>query len=144
MEKHDRKESLKSANKCFFCLQPGHSVKSCPKKDAWKPCKKDGCGQLHHWSLHEDVATPSVSAVYSTGLMPPSDASFWVQVVDAVSAKGDVMACTVMYDSGANMSMVTESFADKLKLKIMDSNITVSLAAAQKHELNRAVQLPIP
>ena len=56
----DRKQALKSAYKCFFCLQPNHSVESCPKKDTWKPCKKNGCGQFHHWTLHESMATHSV------------------------------------------------------------------------------------
>ncbi len=57
-----RKDIVKTHNLCFFCLLPNHTVGSCPRKYTWTACRIDNCGQRHHHTLHESMATPSVRA----------------------------------------------------------------------------------
>ncbi|MCP3662977.1 MAG: hypothetical protein GY696_10855 [Gammaproteobacteria bacterium] len=89
------------------------------------------------------MATPSVSVVYSTGLMPTSDASFWVQVFDAISAGGGVQL--LIRDRNFNTQVITAAVVKKLStapVKSLDPEIAAKLFEMNPHQFD-AINQPV-
>ena len=89
------------------------------------------------------MATPSVSALYSTGLMPTSDASFWVQVFDAVSAGGGVQL--PIRDRNFNTQVITAAVVKKISIspvKSLNPEIAVKLFEMNPHQFD-AINQPV-
>jgi hypothetical protein len=58
-EVSERREKLKSAHRCFLCLNRGHNAKVCSKKDQ-ALCAK--CKEAHHRSICNDAGTATKSS----------------------------------------------------------------------------------
>jgi len=120
----ERKKIVQQKKLCNICLQDGHVADNCDKRDKLGVCGTNNCDRYHSKLLHE--ATASVNTVYKSS-SAPSPCTFLLQLVPVVAAAGTYHAA-VMFDSGANLPLVSEKLSNKLKLKLTGRYTTISVA----------------
>ena len=123
----DRKKFVKQIGACLVCLNKGHAAAQCPRFEKLGGCKTDGCDGRHSYMLHETVG-PTVNAVIKSPLLPAVDHMLMLQELKAVDHKQDLVPARVMWDGGANLTMITEAMSSKLKLACTGRETTISLA----------------
>jgi len=125
MDVVDRKKVVLHKKLCELCLCDGHVVDKCPKADKLGVCGTNNCDRLHSRLLHE--ASAAVNTVYKSS-SAPSPCTFLLQLVPVVAPGGGSCHAAVMFDSGANLPLVSEKLANKLKLKPTGRYTTISVA----------------
>ena len=90
-----------------MCLNKGHTAAQCPRFETIGGCKTDGCDGKHSRLLHETVG-PTVNAVIKSPLLPAVDHMLMLQELTVVDHKKDLVPARVMWDGGANLTMITE------------------------------------
>lgn len=135
MSVEQRKDLLKTQNRCFNCLNNNHNVFNCKSRFR---CRY--CGRKHHTLIHENqpenssisnLASQTVqiqkeetkvdnySTQVGTAILPTA----LVNVYDGFKNK---QTCRVLLDSGSQCSFITESCVQRLQLKRSNAKLTVS------------------
>jgi len=120
----ERIEKLKSANRCFLCLNRGHHTHACSKRGKvfCSKCKKE-----HHRSVCMDKETTTSRAspitLASVGRVDTSSPDFtYLQTarvwVTGPTGLGRLMRCVL--DGGSQCSFIARSLTDDLKLEVID------------------------
>jgi len=78
--------------------------------------------------LHETVANGQVAAVYETPLMSKNNFMMMLQRLTVLAADKRQVTASVMWDSGANLTIVSRNIAKKLELPSTGRSATISLA----------------
>ena len=121
----DRKKIVQQRKLCELCLCDGHVAEKCDKKDKLGICGTNNCDRHHSRLLHE--ASASVNTVYKSS-SAPSPCTFLLQLVPVVVPGGGTYHAAVMFDSGANLPLVSEKLSNQLKLKPTGRYTTISVA----------------
>ena len=122
----DRKKLLLSANRCFNCLRPDHKARDCTST---KSCRH--CHRKHHQSICDRLnpspkepgnqAVQSVETSSSTanvGMKNPQTVLLQTaRVVASGESEQPQALVRVLFDSGSQLSYVSEKLQRQLKLK---------------------------
>jgi len=119
----DRREKLKSAHRCFLCLNRGHSMRACNKRDK-AFCTK--CRGAHHRAICTDAGTttkPTETTPTTVGKIDVASSNFMYLQTARVRIVGPTgiskLTCCVL-DSGSQTSFVSKSIIDAMKLEVID------------------------
>ena len=117
-----RKDILQKKGKCFRCLKTGHLSSRCTSRISCFTCKRS-----HHQAVCEgerqprdDNKNPSSSTLYASS---NSSASVLLQTARAnVAAESDgkTKEARILFDSGSQLSYVSEELRHQLKLKTIE------------------------
>ena len=124
----ERKKFVKKIGACQLCLNKGHRYAECPRKEKLSGCRSEGCDQPHSTLLHESVADGQAAAVYEAPFVPEVNLMMMLQIIDVVDHMSRKVPATVMWDSGANLTMITAEFSQRLKLPKTGHSAKISLA----------------
>ena len=102
---------LNSSNSCFGCLAPNHQLKECTSPES---CGIDECQKYHNKSLHDNHHSGLSHAVITSKDMSESICLLPIMKVRVVSPYGQFL--NTLWDSGAGITLVTNSKASALKL----------------------------
>ena len=126
----DRREKLKSALRCFLCLNRGHNAKACNKRDK-ASCRKYRV--VHHRSICNDAGTTTratETTPTTVGRLDVAPSKFtYLQTarVRVVGPTGLSKLTSCVLDSGSQTSFVSTSIIDALKLDVIERrNLAVS------------------
>ena len=122
----DRKDFVKKIGGCNLCLNKGHKAADCPRAERLGSCKINNCGQMHNSLLHETVG--QASAVYEAPFLGENNFMMLLQKLDALDVYKRKVPVSGMWDTGANLTMVTQSIAKKLQLPSTGRAATISMA----------------
>ena len=132
MQSQERINLIKGKNACWSCLKCGHSLNDCRYK---KTCKVDNCDMFHHASLH----VSNVKGVtYHNNLIDDkisniSLSACLLQIMKIPSVGQDL---TVLWDSGASVSLITFKAAKQLALKGKGMNLSVLKVGGEVERLS--------
>ena len=109
-------EILKTLKACWSCLKIGHRLNDCRNK---RVCDINGCTMFHHPSLHDILAAGRVNTICSNSKDDDRELSTkcLLQIMKIRSNNHDL---SVLWDSGASISLITFQKARELKLKGKD------------------------
>jgi hypothetical protein len=119
---------VKKIGACQLCLNKGHKAEDCPKADKIGGCKADGCDQKHSTLLHETVGEGQVAAISEAPFLPDVNYMMMLQRINAVDIHQRKVPVSHMWDTGANLTMVTQSIAKKLQLPSTGRSASISMA----------------
>ena len=122
----ERKDFVMKIGVCLLCLNKGHRASECPRAEKLGGCRINNCGQKHNSLLHESVA--QVSAVYEAPFLGENNYMLMLQKLDALDVYKRKVPVSGMWDTGANLTMVTQSIAKKLQLPSTGRVATISMA----------------
>ena len=145
----DRYKLCKKNNVCFSCLKKAgkeHNVGTCLKR---KQCSKffhgEQCKLFHHELLHGETnskPSPSPPVTPPSHSMPPNPALVSVcttrdhcllpTLVADVFCNNMSHSANILLDGGAQISLITEAVAERLKLKGKPVNVTLSKVGGEK------------
>ena len=132
----ERIERLKRANRCFLCLNKGHSAANCRKKGKAK-CAK--CKRSHHVSICDEenkTKTPAAQTnastvgrieVTSSGFTYLQTAQVWITGPTGLSR---LTRCVL--DGGSQSSFIATTLIDDLKLQTTNEK-ELTVCAFQSH-----------
>ena len=126
---------------CWSCLQPGHTQSRCFRL---KECMKDGCKKRHHPMLHQDQEegikkVTHISECTSSGKQPG-----FLQIMRLKAGIRHTMWINILWDSGAQLSLITLRKAKELGLSGMAAKITIVKIGNVKETVNsRIYDVPI-
>jgi hypothetical protein len=134
----DRIEGLKKANRCFLCLNRGHTALNCGKKGKAK-CAQ--CKKSHHISICDDGNKTKVQATQtnftSVGGIEVTLPGFTYLQTAQVSITGPTGFSRLnrcVLDGGGQSSFVAASLIDDLKLEaISERELTVCAFESQSN-----------
>ena len=122
-----RNKIVREKKLCLNCLGDGHGCKTCPSKFSCRTCNG-----RHHTMLHRDRDVSSTSQPVSvSGMTNQADsnhrdiASLYSAIV-AFNCDGQTVLARALLDTGASLSMMTESLATSLQLPRNHDPIPVS------------------
>ena len=137
-----RLEVMKENKACFSCLKKsakGHNMSTCSRR---KPCtisvNGEKCKYYHHPLLHQNSAFTGVAVACSqTNLLPVLSAD--------ILGKGDRKRVgKILFDSGAQVSIVRQELADSLKLKGQSISMTIAKVGGAEEVMNtKLYEVPI-
>lgn len=123
-----RRELVASIHCCFNCLGIGHSSKNCASRRRCFVCSRKHHTTLHaqqdsqnekslsdqNKNTHNDSTGESSSiathlSIFSSPILPTAR-------VNILNRKGNPVLCRILFDSGSNGSLISESCMQKLKL----------------------------
>lgn len=118
-----RQEYVKKERLCFNCLHPRHRVEDCQSKNR---CQE--CGKKHHTLMHlpswsstrSDSTVNTVNTVNARYVLP-------ITAIVTVSSEGLDQKARALLNTGATVSLITQSLANTLKARrISNSSISIS------------------
>lgn len=126
-----RWEIVKEQRACFSCLKrsKGHTALNCLRKKECQDMKRDGsiCKKPHHKLLHDNTSPDQKNVVGS--------------VQDTNNKCGQA---SVFYDSGVQISMIRDAFAEELELESKPATILIATVGEIEQELNtKLYKVPI-
>ncbi|KAF8371407.1 hypothetical protein PRIPAC_77836 [Pristionchus pacificus] len=113
----DRKAILKEKRLCFKCLSSKHLFTQCDRK-----CQS--CSKLHHKSICDSNQKQNQSSIHTVTSSQPSHPlpRLYTSPATLQNPKTNgLVSSNVLLDSGAMVSLITRSLADKLCLKPHDT-----------------------
>lgn len=118
----ERRSLLRGKKLCFNCLGKGHWSSGCPSKFTCAVCKKRHNTLLHDFTEKDEEQ--SKKEVENTGNRAHSGVSNAVAygrgtvpiIPVKVFAGSQMVTCNAFLDPGSNVSFITESLAEKLKV----------------------------
>ena len=114
----EKLELLRTNGACFSCLKQGHLSSRCIDR---KPCEIEGCGRMHHPTLHSQNRTGD--SLHGASQIVNGENVKTLLMLNKIKSKGGEL--TTLWDPGANMSLITHSAARRLGL--CGKDITLSL-----------------
>ena len=131
---NNKLDVLKEKNACHGCLISGHSLAECKVK---KKCDVgSGCLKYHHSSLHVDSKNGTATAlrmidtdhdIVDYVLLP-------IMKVEPESKRCKYLSC--LWDSAADISLITNSKANQMRLKGKPAKLSVTVAGGQKSTID--------
>ena len=117
-------EEIRKANACYCCLQRGHHGNQCNNKKMCGSREKNGntCEKFHHPILHK--AHIDGKAFHNSIYVSSETKNPGLLMVSKVFS-GD-LPLTVLWDPGANISLITHRAASKLGLQGMPTTLSVT------------------
>jgi len=143
----ERYDKLREKHLCFNCFD-NHSKKDCRKP----PCE---CGKSHHYLLctekkdninnSSEYDNPEDEDNTSIKTLGASIESTAIHPVCSVNLKGSKQPATTFIDGGSNASFITNSYAEKHKLKrIKTESLSIStLGDSKTKEKSSLYEVPI-
>ena len=134
MSVKERWKVVKDKHACFCCLKysKDHSASNCKKKRECGEATQDNpCKKFHHKLLHSESGgiVMTVSHEQSTALLPVA--------VTIIRGKGKLKKeANVLYDSGAQVSMIRSSVADEMCLPGKRIKIFLTKVGGAEEELD--------
>ena len=129
-----KNDLVKRKRLCFNCLAHGHLLNSCSSR---KTCRE--CGERHHTLLYKPIKTsakpadspaaPSTSgssAVMRLNGVQSATSTVFETAIAKVSTGHAVRTARLLFDSGANISLITNRLAITLKAKRIQSYKEIS------------------
>ena len=128
---------------CWCCLQTGHPKSRCFRR---KPCMKDGCKQAHHPMLHLDTdqanGSSKVTHVAEHGTADKTPGFLQIMILQA--GIRHTMQISVLWDSGAQVSLITHKKARELGLSGTSASVTIVKIGNVRETINtRIYEVPI-
>ena len=120
----ERYDILKNNTACFGCLQPNHRLDQCIHR---KECG-DGCTKYHHRSLHNDEYDGSSNTL--NALRNENENTVILPIMNVGIPRGGNI--NVLWDTAANLSLITKSKAKSMELKGKPVKLSVILAGGEK------------
>ena len=133
MKSSDKVDSVKKNRICFYCLQVGHAARQCLNK---KPCGQVTNGVSCKGSHHQLLHTAHVEGLiyHSRGYVVNSSnigrSTTVLLMISAVQCKGINLG--TLWDSGANVTLITHRAANQLNLVGIDVFITITKVGNEK------------
>ena len=127
MQTAEKVDAVKKNRACFYCLQVGHGARQCLNK---KPCGQvtggNSCKGSHHQLLHAAhveglIFHSKIFVVNASNVDRPITV---LLMISAVQCKG--LDLGTLWDSGANVTLITHRAAEKLNLEGIDVFITIT------------------
>ncbi len=138
MTPKERWKIVKDQRACFSCLKrgKGHTVANCSRKKECGEKHQSGsvCNKPHHKLLHIDPTVPPNPA--HIGFTQDGGGTLLPVLVGQVKGQNGTKAASVFYDSGAQLSMVRESFAEELELQARPTKIVITKVGGSEEELD--------
>ena len=131
MDPIERRNLALKGKLCFNCLNTGHITKDCPSKSSCRKCDKRQNTLLHlereestskdkqHTNLHHSTAK------FNSVLLPTA-------IVPVMASDGSIVKCRALLNTGAQLSMMTEEFAQRLKLERSPSEMNLNRIVSSK------------
>ena len=136
MSPNDRLEKVKENHACFSCLKRagrGHRAANCSRR---RPCTElvnnSPCNKNHHPLLH-GATNNLIGMLAST--MKTKEALLPVVIAFVVGKNGKREEANILMDSGAQISLVGNDVAQRLRLDGRDVTITMTTVGGQEEEL---------
>ena len=130
---HDEKLSvMRKVGACFNCLQTGHIAKDCaenPRCTVFSSGKV--CGKRHHPLLHRQSNTENKRIAIYNAQMKDDPA---LLAISTILCNDQLV--TVLWDSGANISLITHSAAKRLNLLGSNTDLSIVKVGNQPAILN--------
>lgn len=138
---------VKQQHLCFNCLSTNHMSRDCSNQ---RRCKI--CNGLHHSLLHiarsdevkdannENKAVETSNSYFSLKTRQTTSVLLATAIVNVKDIHGCVHNCRAMLDAGSQANFVTESLAQRLKLKRSANELSIcginSISACAKHTVD--------
>ena len=123
---------------CWCCLRTGHNQSKCFKL---KECAKEGCTQKHHPMLHQDdkIKINNVAERDSIEKRPGL-----LQIMRLRAGIKHTSDINVLWDSGAQVSLITQKKARELGLSGTTTKITIVKIGNQRETVDSKIyKVPI-
>ena len=124
-----RKEHLSSNSLCQYCLKPGHSVSDCRSDYRCRLCKGNHNSLIHQDapSSNPQAASGSVHVAKSSALTPPDEEKLMMTgKVLLTGPSGKKQEVRALLDSGADTCIINNQIMKSLKLKKLDTYVTLT------------------
>lgn len=136
MTPNERWKVVKEQKACFSCLKrsKNHTASNCMRKKECLERNSDGstCKKYHHKLLHETTTSPNVVGFVQDN----SEAVLPVISAMVKGPNGECANASVFYDSGAQVSMIRDDFAEELGLESKPVTILIAKVGETEEELN--------
>jgi hypothetical protein len=124
---------------CWCCLQAGHTQSRCFRR---KECSKDGCKRSHHPMLHLEEDGKKVGHVTENNAADKRPG--FLQIMRLQAGIRHTAGVNILWDSGAQVSLITLRKAKELGLSGTSANLTIVKIGNVKETLNsRIYEVPI-
>ena len=120
---------------CWCCLKSGHRLADCYKL---KECGVNGCKDRHHPLLHEEKDTEKRESEPRSAIQKhiadKNNASKFclLQLMEVNAGAKQVMPLNTMWDSGAQLSLITFKKAKELELTGVKTKLSIIKVGAEK------------
>jgi len=128
---------------CWCCLQTGHTQSRCFRP---KECSKDGCKRNHHPMLHidDDRAGDGKKVLHVTECNTTDKQPGFLQIMMLQAGIRHTTQINVLWDSGAQVSLITQRKARELGLSGTNTSITIVKIGNVKETVNSHIyEVPI-
>ena len=132
---------------CWCCLKSGHRSANCFKL---KECGVKGCKENHHPLLHEERNTakrePEIKSAIQKHLADRDNSTKFclLQLMQVEAGTKQVMPLNTMWDSGAQLSLVTFKKAKELELTGIKTRLSIIKVGAEKESIDsRLYEIPL-
>ena len=119
---------LKEKSACFGCLRVGHFLNGCESKT--KCDASSSCDEFHHPSLHAFVATAVNANTITDDFSHADHVLLPVMKVVTDSKRCKILSC--LWDSAADISLITNSKARELRLTGKPAKLSITVAGGRK------------
>ena len=133
MQIQERIDVIKEKQACWSCLKNGHKSKECRYK---KKCNVGNCDRFHHPSLHAvnaNVGTLNTKILDENKKVNTWSSTCLLQIMKIPSVDQEI---SVLWDSGASISLVTFKAANQLGLKGNAVNLSIFKVGGQVEDLS--------
>ena len=146
MTPKERWEIVEEQKACFSCLKQskGHTVSNCMRKRECQEKNSDGsvCKKLHHKLLHDNTSSNQRNVVGF--IQDNSEAILPVISTNVKSPDDKCKRASVFYDSGAQVSIIRDAFAEEMGLESKPITILIAKVGETEEEINtKLYKVPI-
>lgn len=155
MNRTAKMNEVKRLKLCYNCFSSKHEVNKCGSNG----CKH--CGEKHNSLLHESrqqyeqqapnpISTESDRHITNTSMVTQAG-HVWqtscdilaTALVSVFDRDGSKLPCRVLLDSGSQPNFITQSFAQKLRLRKSDTSVTVQGVSGAEMRIGKQVTATI-
>lgn len=119
-EPQERLKLVTDQNACFVCLKKNHHSNNCKNK---KACGSYDCDRFHHPLLHDAQFAEGTISLASSNIHNTPNCILQIMPVNVQNNPGNPL--TVLWDSGASISLITTEKAKELKLRGKATHLTL-------------------